>query len=706
MAQDPDLRFMILSLYSFRIRKVIMKFKACRKDPAAFFLSKRYRLEDQIFISPELERAFHLIFKMNGTRGRIIGNRVMEDFLKLMATELSRITKLLKKHTPKRYQWFTEIERDFFVHACIASGLIEDDTWAPSVEPRRVCEIKEIRDELSAIHPNSQVEEISRSDSRLFSQGLVDVAVGQLFQKEWESVEVMIGESSVRKKAGRRSRSPVGSQKTNMVTVMKPRAGFESVVIPGEVKSDLIALTREYERRLEQGKKARLLIYFEGPPGTGKTLSAHAIAETLKMQVMRILVAQSRVTHLSNILSYFGPRAIQKQSILLFDEADDLLHGNPFTGVSDSWVKTAFEDFQGIAVFTSNHPIGDAIKRRMTYCVTFKKPGPEARFEAYRQEIESACAEAGIKVLPDDESIKKLANAHALPPGYLAQALMLAISKSPSGELSMEELNRALTQRETHVDLKEGDEERQARVSLEEVKLSGSTGAEVDRFLRFARMIESKRGEASPLLPKGASILFTGAPGTGKTLTAEAIAHSLGRPFKRISPSSILGPYVGQSEQNIRKVFREAEQGNMVLMIDEAEGLFSDRSGAQRSWEVNLANEFLQQVEGFKGILIVASNHSERIDPAFARRFLFKVQFELPDPATRTSLWRIWKESLGLKDEDLESLAQRHELSGGEIRNIAVRAMARGECTLSAIDEECQKEIRGRTGRTSRAIGI
>jgi SpoVK/Ycf46/Vps4 family AAA+-type ATPase len=128
--------------------------------------------------------------------------------------------------------------------------------------------------------------------------------------------------------------------------------------------------------------------------------------------------------------------------------------------------------------------------------------------------------------------------------------------------------------------------------------------------------------------------------------------------------------------------------------------------GAQRNWEATQANELLQQVEGFRGVLVIATNHSERMDPAFTRRFIFRVHLERPDASTRLELWKHWQSYLGLSAEEVELVSNRYELSGGEIRNIAVRTLARGESSLAVLESECQSELRNRTGRTSRALGI
>ena len=697
---EPARAFAVLSLYHLRLRRMSSRMRTLASGDWSHAILREYDIRRQFFMTEEMIETFDEVTSAKGENSRNLKKRLIEELRELAEIELKRLEKEIQRVSPSRLKKLNLAERDFYCLASVGSSLIEDDTWVPDVYSNNFQEVHQIRTELSKIHGNQAVLEISRPDSRLFRDGVIEVEYDQLFHTEWERVDVRVPGFKASKTL-RRMRP-----KNSSLTLMNPKAGFEEVILPEAVKTDLQALCREYERRIREGRKARLTLYFEGAPGTGKTLTAQAVAHALGMQVMRILVTQAKVNFLPNILGYFGPQASRKQSVLLFDEADDLLSPNPFTGVSDSWVKTAFEDFEGIAVFTSNRPIGEAIKRRMTYCVEFKRPGPEARFPMYWNEIRNACEEAKIADFPDESEVRRLARTFTLPAGYLAQSIQLAIARSPEGMLTVPELERALLQRESMVQGPESDEDRIPLVNLDQVKLKPESREEIERFARFAETLFSPNREEFPGMPKGATILFTGSPGTGKTLTAEAIASRLGRPFRRISPSSLLSPFVGGTEQNIRKVFREAESSGSVLMIDEAEGLFADRGGAQRNWEVTQANELLQQVEGFRGVLVIATNHSERMDPAFTRRFIFRVHLERPDADTRFELWKHWQSHLAVQEADLRLLSVRYELSGGEIRNIAVRALARGESSLAVLEAECQSELRNRTGRASRALGI
>ena len=166
-------------------------------------------------------------------------------------------------------------------------------------------------------------------------------------------------------------------------------------------------------------------------------------------------------------------------------------------------------------------------------------------------------------------------------------------------------------------------------------------------------------------------LMFSGPPGVGKTATAEALAHELGKSILVADYSKIQNCFVGQTEKNIVRVFREAKDQDAVLFWDEADAMFYDRDSASRNWEVRDVNVLLQQVEGFAGICILATNRKVTLDKALQRRITVKVEFNRPDRGERRRIWeKLLPRKLPLaRDVDPDSLCQT-DLSGGEIKNV------------------------------------
>jgi SpoVK/Ycf46/Vps4 family AAA+-type ATPase len=123
------------------------------------------------------------------------------------------------------------------------------------------------------------------------------------------------------------------------------------------------------------------------------------------------------------------------------------------------------------------------------------------------------------------------------------------------------------------------------------------------------------------------TLCFHGPPGTGKTALAEHIARSLDRPLLVKQASDLMSKFVGETEQNMAAMFRDAETEKAVLLLDEADSFLQDRRGAQRTYEVTEVNEMLQGMERFAGIFICTTNLMDRIDQAALRRFAFKIRF-------------------------------------------------------------------------------
>jgi hypothetical protein len=196
--------------------------------------------------------------------------------------------------------------------------------------------------------------------------------------------------------------------------------------------------------------------------------------------------------------------------------------------------------------------------------------------------------------------------------------------------------------------------------------------------------------------------LFAGASGTGKTLAAEVIAHELELDLYRIDLAGVVSKYVGETEQNLRRVFDAAEEGGALLVFDEADALFGKRSEVKDSHDryANIEVSYLlARMEDYRGVAILATNLRHALDDAFLRRLRFIVTFPFPGPAERARLWaRAFPAQAPVGQLDIERLA-RLAASGGMIRNIALNAAfcAAGqgtEITMALVLEMARIEFR------------
>jgi len=217
---------------------------------------------------------------------------------------------------------------------------------------------------------------------------------------------------------------------------------------------------------------------------------------------------------------------------------------------------------------------------------------------------------------------------------------------------------------------------------------TGRTIAELVDQLRHRSMVLGRWGFQRKLgKGVGTTALFSGEPGTGKSMVAGLIAKELGLEMYQIDLSRVLSKWIGETEKNLSKVFDAAETGHVVLLFDEADALLGKRTTDVKSANDRYANietnYILQRLEQFHGVAILTSNLESSIDPALSRRLSFELRFPFPDEEQRAELWkRMLPDELPIDGEiDFMMLATRFELAGGHIRNIVLRAayLAAGE---------------------------
>jgi len=195
---------------------------------------------------------------------------------------------------------------------------------------------------------------------------------------------------------------------------------------------------------------------------------------------------------------------------------------------------------------------------------------------------------------------------------------------------------------------------------------------------------------------RGVLMLFHGKPGTGKTMTAHAVAHHMGRRVLNVDIPTFLEHR--ESERFLPALFREARLQNAVLFFDECEALFASRRMGN-----SLMTLLLTELERFEGVAILATNLPEALDEALSRRILVKVRFPEPDRQARLEIWRRHLPQAAPidSDVDLEALADRFEIAGGYIKNAVLMAVAqavhtggeRPAITMAMLDQAARDQL-------------
>lgn len=198
--------------------------------------------------------------------------------------------------------------------------------------------------------------------------------------------------------------------------------------------------------------------------------------------------------------------------------------------------------------------------------------------------------------------------------------------------------------------------------------------------VRYKQVVYTEWGFGAKLpYGRGLSLLFSGPPGTGKTMGAQVVAGELRLELYKVDLAGVVSKYIGETEKNLREIFQEAAKSQAVLFFDEADVLFNKRTEVKEANDrySNMEAAFmLQEIEEYEGVCVLATNYLQNIDEAFKRRLKFIVEFPFPNAQYRQKLWNaVFPAATPLgEDIDWEFLAGRFELSGSSIKNIAVNS--------------------------------
>jgi SpoVK/Ycf46/Vps4 family AAA+-type ATPase len=406
-----------------------------------------------------------------------------------------------------------------------------------------------------------------------------------------------------------------------------------------------------------------VLLY--GPPGTGKTELAKVCAQTAGLELYEVEYADRDGNSLSGRDRYRSLQISQvflkasAQVALLFDEVEDVFppistesaqimarldssdgaHSGSVSG--KAWVNQILETNPVPVIWVTNRieQIDPAFRRRFQYHLELKSPPPGARESLVNRALAGVAVSEGFAA--------KLAERKSLTPAQVRTAVKFAHLAAGAG--SMESLiERQLGNADKA--LGNTSTERGARRVVTSYDLSL---VNTESRFEIPRIVDA-------LGRKGyGTLCFYGPPGTGKTALAEHLAQALGRPLMIRQASDIVSKFVGETEQNMARMFAEAEAEQAVLLLDEADSYLRSRRMAERNYEVSEVNEMLQGMERFTGVFICTTNLFDELDEAALRRFTFKIRFM---PLTRTQRERMFVAEALAGDEAAMTHEQRQRL--------------------------------------------
>ena len=461
--------------------------------------------------------------------------------------------------------------------------------------------------------------------------------------------------------------------------LIESTVSLPDVPIDSELKRALQVLTT-------QANTDALRLHFRGPGSAARRQTAEALAgqaSSRLLMVVDIEQALSVAPDFEQSLRLILREARFRDAILYFENVDVLLNEER-TNTFRQFLN-ALNGASSTIILSGEKPLGSSLRM---YEVEFRVPD----FAQRRN-----CWEANLSrrsVVLDTEVLDSLAGSFRLTSSEIEAVITAAIDRA-HWRAAEQAVDDPLSAQPTRQDL----------FACARARSSHNLG-------RFARKIDLKYEWADLVLPadqlaqlgeissryrnqhvvygdwgfgrklslgRGLSALFSGHPGTGKTMAAEVIANRLLLDLYKIDLSQVVSKYIGETEKSLNSIFQEAQASNAILFFDEADALFGKRTEVKDSHDryANIEVSYLlQKMEEYDGIAILATNLRKNIDEAFLRRMQFIIDFPFPDEDERRRIWEVVfpREAPVADDVDFSVLARTIRLAGGNLKNIALAA--------------------------------
>jgi transitional endoplasmic reticulum ATPase len=440
-----------------------------------------------------------------------------------------------------------------------------------------------------------------------------------------------------------------------------------------------------------------------GPPGVGKTELARLVAPEADLMAVEVAAtdqhdwAMNRSERVRALTLAQRVLAAKRGAIVLFDEIEDAfaplgadrhMFSNWSPTASKAWTNALLEENPVPTIWIANRvaQLDPAYLRRFDVVLEVTPPTRRSRAELIRESLGDAWVEP------------EWVEVHAENP-HLTPALIERIGK----------VVRTGGSTETKAVARQFDLLVRGALAAQGVVSRGRYPTPARYRPEWTNTNVDLEGVCAGLRARGKGrILLYGPPGTGKTAYVHHLARELDQPLLVRRASDLLSMWVGETEKNIVRAFREASEEGAVLLLDEADSLLQERRWAVRSWEVSHVNELLAQMECFEGVLVCATNALERLDSASLRRLALKIEFRalaveqrsamfgelvfqlLEKPLTETeeeNARQILRELENLTPGDFAAVRQRWDI-GGDEKGIAE--------LLEAIQEESRLKPGGR----------
>lgn len=453
-----------------------------------------------------------------------------------------------------------------------------------------------------------------------------------------------------------------------------------------------ISLITDYLNQITINKCTGVNILIYGVPGSGKTEFSRMIAQECKLELFEVASASRSDTPLDAEGRFRAYRLGQilcsgkNRPAIMFDEVEDVFVQKREDNENKSnnsgkklWINKVLEENAVPAFWITNsiESIDPAYIRRFDFVVQINSPPKRVREKVLSDFLHD---------IPVSDSWKKMMaeNDSLLPAVIERSAKVIRIANSDLNQVNTEQALETILGNTL-----EAMGFNRPSVNLVKSKL----GYKLDVLNTDISLEDMCEGLSNH---KQGRVCLYGPPGTGKTAFGKYLADRLDLPLISKRASDIVSPYLGDSEKNMAKMFRQAKDENAVLMLDEADTFLSDRKNAQRSWEISAINEMLTQMENFEGIFIASTNFMQSLDSASLRRFDIKIKFDYMNANQTLMMFQDLASQLNLAIDDatIRKLNKLHLITPGDFaavkRKLYLIKAHSAENLVAMIEEECK----------------
>ena len=429
----------------------------------------------------------------------------------------------------------------------------------------------------------------------------------------------------------------------------------------------------------ETGSCESLLMHLHGMEGIGQRDLAMAICQ---LQERKLLLVDGHALNVSDgsadkQLLLLLRESVLLQAPLLIENIDAWLRENTNMIGRLSSLPTLLNKLSPLIFTSSQKPWSITGGSTLTIInVPVSLPNADQNELLWKQALAGLCFDAA------DSEILRLTQQFQLSPQKINLVSKQLHMQAVNGILSPPAL-AAACRNASHHNLTELSIKVKAHYRWDDLILPADIKLQLKNIcaqVRFRRQVFDDWGFADKLpYGRGLSAMFSGTPGTGKTMAAQVLAQDLQLDLFKIDLSGVVSKYIGETEKNLSRVFSEAQASNAILFFDEADALFGKRTDVSDAHDryANIEVSYLlQKMEDYDGVVILATNLRNNIDEAFIRRIRFIFEFPFPNSDNRKE---IWKSSIPtatpIADEiDFQWLADRVKVAGGNIKNIVLNA--------------------------------